>query len=185
MAGSRTRSKQKQQQQQAKEPEKRKRQDHVKQAEASPTACVSQLSANLPDLGELVPGQCGAAGFGYCACGWDDSHLALIPSLPSHLPLLCLPAVDSFFDNYVNALNRQGASRPTPSGPGDTLTLLSSGRDGKTTPLSAAMPPCCCQQVNGLCNRRAFHRHLVCCCASGTCHATCIGRLISSLSTGH
>ena len=56
MAGSqRTRSKQKQQQ--AKQEEQR-RQNHVKQAEASPTACVRQLSANLPDLGELVPGQC-------------------------------------------------------------------------------------------------------------------------------
>ena len=56
MAGSRTRSKQKQQQ--AKQDDKLKRQKHVKQAEASPTPCVRQLSANLPDLGELVPGQC-------------------------------------------------------------------------------------------------------------------------------
>ena len=57
MAGSRT-TRSKQKQQQAKQTdEKRKRQNHVKQAEASPTACVSQFSENLPDLGELVPGQ--------------------------------------------------------------------------------------------------------------------------------
>ena len=57
MAGSqRTRSKQKQQQ--AKQDGKRKRQSDVKQAEASPAACVRQLSENLPDLGELVPGEC-------------------------------------------------------------------------------------------------------------------------------
>ena len=145
MAGSRTtRSKQKQQQQQqqAKQTdEKRKRQNHVKQTEASPTACVRQLSENLPDLGELVPGQFCWMWILLAREGGMTPTRRSSPSLPSDLQLLCLPAVDSFFGNYITALNRQGASRPAPSGPGD---VHCSYIEGIAKPQPCAILPCCC-----------------------------------------